>query len=344
MFPKQIILSSVTQKPIELTEHEGKIAFFNERMANALGFQIDITTLTQILKKVSEQKFYKVPFADYLPVTVGQGAFNTQLTKYLSYELGSGFEDGVIDMGVNNGRLSEVNVGVQPINQKILDWAKGYSWTLFQIQQASQSGNWDLISSLEKTRKMNWDLGLQRTAFLGLLGDTGSALGLLNQSGVTNNLSLITAPLSGLSAADLSTFISGLITAYRVNCSYTAMPTHFVIPESDFNGLTAPSSSEFPLISKLELMLKAFREVTGNPGFMIKPSAYADAANSGGALSVQRYALYNYDEDSLAMNIPVDYTSTLANSVNNFSFQNVGYGQFTGAIAYRPAEMLYFSY
>jgi hypothetical protein len=44
------------------------------------------------------------------------------------------------------------------------------------------------------------------------------------------------------------------------------------------------------------------------------------------------------------MDIPVDYTNTLANSLDNFNFQNVGYGQFTGVQTYRPLELLYFSY
>lgn len=328
-----------------LNAREKRVVEINQRMCNALGFQINITTLTQILKKVSEQKFYKVPFADYLPVRVGEGAFNTQLTKYLSYELGSDFEDGILDQGGNNGRLSEVSTAISPVNQPINDWGKTYGWTLFQLEFASKSGNWDLISSLEKSRKTNWDLGLQRTAFLGLKGDTGNALGLLNQSGVTvNNADVIPKAISTMTAAELSTFVSKVIEKYRSNSSRTAMPTHFVIPESDYNGLTIPTSSATPLISMYQLILDAFKMVTQNPQFQIKPCAYADFANSGGALSAQTYALYNYDEDSLAMNIPVDYTSTLANSINNFSFQNVGFGQFTGALAYRPAEMIYFTY
>lgn len=327
-----------------LNAREKRIADVNQRMVNALGFEINITTLTQILKKVSEQKFFKIPFADYLPVTVGEGAFSTQITKYRSFQVADGFETGVIDTGGNNGRLAEVATGVDALNQKVIDWGKTYGWTLFQIEYASRSGNWDLISSLEKSRKTNWDLGIQRVAFLGLAGDTGSAKGLLNQSGITNNTALITKAISTMSASEIGVFIAGLIQAYRANCAYTAMPTHFVMPESDYNGLAGPSSDTYPIVSKLQLMLDAFKLVTMNPNFQIKPCAYADAANSGGALTVQRYALYNYDEDSIAMNIPVDYTSTLANSINNFSFQNVGYGQFTGALAYRDKELLYFSY
>ncbi len=67
----------------------------------------------------------------------------------------------------------------------------------------------------------------------------------------------------------------------------------------------------------------------------------AGVGNRAGLLG-SVYSLYNYDEESLRMDIPVDYTNTLANSIDNFSFQNVGYGQFTGVLAYRPLELMYF--
>ena len=89
-------------------------------------------------------------------------------------------------------------------------------------------------------------------------------------------------------------------------------------------------------------MEEAFKLITRNAAFKILPLAYGDAAYS--TLGVQKYALYNSEEESIRMDIPVDYTNTLANSIDNFSFQNVGYGQFTGVLAYRPAEMLYFQY
>jgi len=44
------------------------------------------------------------------------------------------------------------------------------------------------------------------------------------------------------------------------------------------------------------------------------------------------------------MNIPIDYTSTSFGTSNSFDFSSVAYGQFTGVIAKRPKEILYFSY
>lgn len=89
-------------------------------------------------------------------------------------------------------------------------------------------------------------------------------------------------------------------------------------------------------------MQETFQTMTGNKNFKILPAAYGDSQYNG--LGVQKYILLNYDDASVRMDLPVDYTNTLANSIDNFSFQNAGYGQFTGVLAYRPLEMYYMQY
>jgi hypothetical protein len=86
---------------------------------------------------------------------------------------------------------------------------------------------------------------------------------------------------------------------------------------------------------------QAFSEI-GLTKIAILPLSYAQKAISG--LSVDRYVMYNYDSDSLAMNIPVDYTSTLANTINGFQWENAAYGQYTSVKAFRPKEVLYFDF
>ncbi len=83
-----------------------------------------------------------------------------------------------------------------------------------------------------------------------------------------------------------------------------------------------------------------------NPNFQILPVAYADKTNNADvtALNKNRYTLLRYDEDSVRMDIPLDYTNTMANTINGMNYQNAGYGQFTGVKAYRPLEMLYFDW
>lgn len=329
---------------VVLNAREQQVAAVLERQMNALGYEISITTLTTIMKRISEQKFFELAPADYMPVRVGEGAWSSNLVTYRSFNLSDDFSTGVINTGGNNSRLATGDAGVDSLSIPVLNWAKSIGWSIFDLELAAKAGNWDLVSAKEKARKKNWDLGIQKVAFLGLAGNS-SVLGLLNQgSSVTNDTSTLTASISSLAAspANLSAFIAAVLNVYRSNCNRTAWPTHFVIPESDYLGLATPSSPTYPIKSILQLMQETFQVMTGNDGFKILPCAYGDPAYN--SLGVHRYALLNYDEESVRMDIPVDYTNTLANSIDNFSFQNVGYGQFTGVLAYRPLELYYLSW
>jgi hypothetical protein len=343
-------------EPITLTAQEKYHADYmqrivNERFGNSLGYEVSITTLSTIVKKITEQKFYEIPPADYLPVRVGEGTWSSNLTTYRSFDIADEFETGVMNTGGQNARLAAADSGVDALNIKVVNWAKSIGWSIFDLELAAKSGNWDLVTAKEKARKRNWDLGIQRVAFLGARGmnsSGGSCLGLLNQPGVTVNplttggASVLTAPISSLNTAQLKTFTANLVDSYRNNCQRTAWPTHFIIPESDFNGLASQASPDFPIKSTLQLLEEMFQVICRNPQFKILPLAYGDKAYSG--YSVQSYVLLNYDEESVRMDIPLDYTNTLANSLDNFSFQNVGYGQFTGVLAYRPLEMAYYQF
>lgn len=344
--PLQEVVRNDEGKPIVLNKQEQKLANFLQRRfdneyKNSLGYEINITTLTTILKKVSEQKFFEIPFADYLPVRVGEGAWSSNLVTYRAFALSDDFGTGILNTGANSARLASSDAGVDSVTINVYDWAKEITWTIIDLQKAAKAGNWDLVTSKEKSRKRNWDLGLQKIAFLGLAGNS-NVLGLFNQAGITTDTATLTNAISNLSSADLSTFAKQVLKVYRANCNYTAMPNRFVIPESDFLGLATPTSDTYPILSRLDLLQNTFRSMTGNKDFQILKCAYGDKTVSGA--SVQYYALYNSDEESLRMNLPVDYTNTLANSLNNFSFQNVAYGEFTGVQAIRPLELYYFQY
>lgn len=329
-------------KLITLAEgREKRIANSLQRYCNDLGYEINITTLTTVLKKITDQSFYEIAFADYVPVVIGEGAWSDFLTTYRQFAIADDFATGVINTADNNARLAQANTGIDAVTNPVINWAKEINWTIPQLEQASRSGNWDLITGLEESRKTNWDLGLQKIAFLGLAG-TSNILGLLNQTGVTNDTLTLTSPISNLSTADLKTFCSVILNVYRANNFRTAWPTAFIMPESDYLGLAAPASSDFPIRSTLSLLEETFQVMTKNKSFKILPCAYGDKANN--TLGVQRYALTNQNEKSIRMNIPVDYTNTLANSMNNFQFANVGYGQFTGVVALKPAELYYLSF
>lgn len=330
-------------KEVVLNERERFLAQNLERqIRNSLGYEVSITTLTTIMKAITEQKFFEIAPADYLPVRVGEGAWSTNLLTYRSFQLSDDFTTGIINTGGNNSRLATGDAGVDSLTVKVMNWAKSIGWTIMDLEQAAKAGNWDLVTAKEQARKKNWDLGIQKVAFLGVEGNS-EVLGLYNQAGIENNTSLLSGPISDLvsSPVNLSAFIRNLLEAYRANCNRTAWPTHLIIPESDYLGLATPSSPTYPIKSILQLMQETFSVMTGKP-FKILPNAYGDADYND--LSANRYVLLNYDEQSLRMDIPVNYTNTLANSIDNFSFQNVGYGQFTGVLAYRPLELFYFGY
>lgn len=323
----------------------------NERFGNALGYEVPITTLTTIAKKVSMMKLYEIAPADYVPIKVGEGTWSSNITTYRSFDIADVFESGIINTGGNNARGSVGDAGVDALNIKVINWMKNCAWSIFDLQQAAQSGNWDLVTAKEKTRKRNWDLGIQRVAFLGARGQNssgGSCLGLYNQAGITFNTTLITSAVSGFSTSQLSAFQQAAIQAYRANCNYTAFPTHWIVPESDYNGMAAQASATYPMKTILQLLEEGFQIITRNKNFKILPCAYGQATNAGGALNsnaaTAQYVFLNYDEESVRMDIPLDYTNTLANSIDNFMFQNAGYGQFTGVLAYRPQELLYCGY
>lgn len=341
---KQPVICNDAGEPIVLTKEEKHFVNLlqrqiDERWCNSLGYAIPIDTLTTILKKVSEQRFFDIAFADYVPVKVGEGAWSRQLTTYQAFILGDDFATGILDTGADSTRLASADAGVQAINTAVANWAKEINWNVFDLEQAAMSGNWDLITQKEQARKKNWDLGVQKVAFLGLSGDGTNFPGLLTQSGVTVDTTTLTQPISSLSTVDFKNFCAAILNVYRANCSRTAWPSRFIIPESDFLGMAAPTSAEFPLKSVLQVLEETFAVMTKRPDFKILPCAYGDNAYNG--QSYNEYCLLNYDETSVRMNLPVDYTNTLANSVNNFGFQNVGYGQFTGVTAIRPAEMYY---
>lgn len=347
------ILDAVTGKPVVLTNAEKARAgalqrkFQAEELHNALGFELNITTLTAISKSVVEQKFFTLPPADYVPVRVGQNAWSSNIITYRDFSIGGDFESGILNTGASDSRLAEADAGVDSVSNKVVNWAKSISWSLFDLKLAATSGNWDVVTSKERARKKDWDLGIQQLAFWGSKSDP-KVLGLLTQGNVNSNTSLITTKISGMNATQFTALVQGLIEAFRANCARTTMPTHFIMPEGDYNGLAVlvpGSAGTFP-VPMYDYLLAAFKLITRNPNFKILPCAYCDQSNNAAisGLNKNRYVLLNYDEDTIRMDIPVDYANTLQNTLNGFQFQNVGYGQFTGVIAFRPLEVLYFDW
>lgn len=306
----------------------------------SLGFQIAIDTLTYIRKTVVEQHFYEVPFADFIPTVVGEGAFSQSILTNVTFSNADDFESGVIDTGSDNSRIATVDAGVAPKTVAVINWAKEIGYTVFDIEQALRASNWDIIEGKVRARKKNWDLGLQEIAFLGSKTNK-NVTGLLTSAEVNVNTALITKPLSSMTAAELNAFAASFMSSFWTNSGSTRLPNNFVIPASDYLGLANTMSEQFPVKSKLEFLQEAFGKMS--PGFRITWTAYGDAARMATrGVNHARYAAYYFDPETIRMDIPVDFTTTAPNSLNNFSFQDVAYGQYTGVGIYRPLEVLYY--
>ncbi|HVN67641.1 MAG TPA: major capsid family protein, partial [Candidatus Sulfotelmatobacter sp.] len=305
----------------------------------AAGMDIPITTMTTIIKEKSEQKFYKLlgfSVSDFIPIKVGgEGAWSDYLLTYLVQQFMGNFETGIIDMGSPNVRLAEVSTGVKGVPVPTYLWAKSIGWTIPQVNAAARAGNWDLVSSLEEAIKTDFDLGVQRWAFLGgrgLNGTSGQAFGLLNQPGITENTTLITQPISSMNTTQFQEFIQALPNLFLANNNYTQPFTHFVIPASDYFGMAAPLSPTFPVVSFGEYLEKALKAAV--PGFQkVLPLAYSQADKNSdvfGGDGKNVYAAYNFDPKTLRMDVPVPYSFTVPNTINGFHMQSVSYGQLTG--------------
>lgn len=314
-----------------------------------LGYQIAIDTLTFIKKQITEQKFYEVSPADYIPIAVGDGAFSQSILTNLTVSTSRDFEAGIINQAGSNDRLESADSAIASKTVQVMNWAKAVGYSVFEIEQALQANNWDIIESKHRARKKNWDLGIQKLSFLGLISDNTNFPGLLTQSSsfVNSDLTTITTSISNMTPQQFANFVAAVVASYQSNCAYTAMPTHFVIPQDDWLGLASPVSAQYPFNSKLEYLKKAFAEIVPG-GIKILPSIYSmptynnQVVNSGTGL--HRYCMYRYDPETLRMDIPVDYTVTQPNTLNNFQFQDAGYGQATGVGVYRGLEVLYFDY
>jgi hypothetical protein len=178
------------------------------------------------------------------------------------------------------------------------------------------------------------------------IANDAGILGLLNQTAVASDTTTITTPIANMTAAQLQTLLKNMFAVYFANSNNTqTKPDTFAIATKDWLGMaTAASDPTYAGmgLSKASYLQQQFREITQNPDAKIVPLLYCDKSVS--KLANNRYVLYKRDNEVMEMNIPVSYTSTVAGSYNNFQFQSVAYGQYTGLQLFRPKEVLYFDF
>lgn len=306
--------------------------------ATGLGSKITIDTLTYLFKTVTEQRFYTVNVADFLPVTTGEGAWNTTSRYNLTFSNADDFETGNVNLGGRNARTAEVTVSIANKQFPNVLWEKSLSWSLAEVQMALVSNNWDLIASQARAMKQNFDLGIQDIAFLGSKANS-SVYGLLNNSAITEDTGTITKYISSMTAAELDAFASAVIGLYQTNSGSYEMPDTFLIPQADYTGLgtmTPGTLGAYP-VPKIQYLEEMFKRVTSNQNFKILATAYANKAfnNTKRGYNKNVYLLYKNDPTSVRMNIPVPFTSTQPATIDGYNFHSKSYAQYSGVAVLR---------
>jgi len=313
--------------------------------SSTTGYQYTIQTTTLIRARTVDQKFYKVAIADKIPVAVGEAAWLENIKTNLVFQAGQDFETGIMGTGVSGAKVPKVEVATAPKTQIIKTWAKGYDYSVPEVNKALALNNWDVVSAKMRALKQNWDLGIQKTAFLGLASDSTNVPGLLTQTNLAaSDLATIPQDISTMTYTQIQTLVSIMLTNYYANTNSTELPDAWEIPMDDYLGLGAFISPQFPNRTMLSFLNEWLKEMTGNPNFLIYGLAYGMKENNAGFVSAagkDRYVLYRRDPETLRMDIPVDFILGAPNTADNFMWSGVGYGQFTGCVVFREPEVYY---
>ncbi len=315
-----------------------------------LGAEIVITNLTYIRKEIIEQKFYEIKPSVFVPIVVGEGAFDTHTTVYRKFKTGQLNEAGM--SGTSAPYVSQENsdFAIDSLTIKHNKFVEAYTYDLFEMKQLAKiqfQGN--PIAFKEEVRKTMWDLTIQQTAFLGSAIDPAiNGLMNLDSQGVTVDTITLTDLLSNLSTDDFCLFPGKILSLYLQNTNFTAMPNVFTIPTMDWVRLNQAVSPVAPFNTRLQYMTHLFNEALvgfaaaqGKPApeFKILPLVYGDKDKNNGGKN--RYCLYNKDHKTLQMSIPLDYTTTIIDTYNGFNYTSTAYGQYTGILVTKPQEIYY---
>lgn len=301
---------------------------------NGLGAQIDINTLTVLLKTISSQKFYQIPLEKYLKQDI-DGGWAQQLLQVREY-LPTNPMAGFMDQSAHGAKMAVADATVDGLYIPVITWAKQIELSIAEINQAALLGNFSLIEAKERSRKKSHDLDMQQLMFLGFK----KVNGLLSfASDVTVDTTSIASSISDMNYNELNTFAKSMVEAYRQNCQRTAYPNKLVIPESDFNGLAAQANPQFPLRTKLSMLKEAFDTICPRP-IEILPCVYSDSRYN--ELGVNRYALYNDDIDTIRNLKAIDYTPTMMNNIDGWNLVNTAFARVAGVVLNRPRELMYF--
>ena len=306
--------------------------------ANA-GLEKTISTLTQIVADVQRQKFYTVaePLTSYVPMEMGTGAYSRQLFQYAVAQVGDSFETGIIQPGNGINKDANVDIIVDGITLKNNFWRMKYQATKEIVEMGKVNAEtFSYIEEQERARLKTYQLGIQKVAFLGT--NDGLNLGLLNQTDVTVNTSLLPANIASMTIQQLTNFAKTAIATYFANSNSTTFPNTWLMPTSDYMTLGVPINPQYPIGTIREFLENAFKAAGAPADFKILHTVYG---NSAGVNGTARHVLYNRDADVLTMYLPKPYTPYPLYPQNALDMISDAEAQFTGVWVKRPAEVLY---
>lgn len=334
----------MTDKRIFDAEAFARNLHSNLKASNALfdvpasGVIQTVDTLTTIQEKVLEAKYYTTPFplTDYVKMDVGRGAYGTSVFQFAAAYTGATFEQSIINpasTGIHNNATSDIRIDGISIKNNF--FRNDYSVSNEELRMAAAGKvSFDIVEQKEKARKKMWDLGIQKSHFLGV----GDNKGLLNLSGVTVNTSLLPTGIPYLSVAEIKDFAAKAISTYYNQTNGCYFPNRWCMPSDAYMALGVPYGNTFGMPTLLEVFENAFKKAGAPADFKIVHTIYA---NNAATTTYGRHVLYNNDEENIVRYIPKAYTPHPLFPMGSLDMISQAEGQFTGVLVKKPETVLY---
>lgn len=297
-----------------------------------------VDTLTTIMDTVLRAKYYTTPFplTDYVKMDVGRGAYGTSIYQFATAYTGSTFEESIVNpasTGIHNNATSDIRVDGISIKNNF--FRNDYSVSNEELRMAAAGRiSFDIVEEKERARKQLWDLGIQKSHFLGI----GANEGLLNLSGVTVNTSLLPAAPANLTVAQIKNFAANAISTYYNQTNGNYFPNRWLMPSDAYMQLGVPYGDTFGMPTLLEVFENAFKKAGAPADFKIVHTIYANDASAAGN---GRHVLYNNDADNIIRYIPKNYTPHPLFPMGSLDMISQAEGQFTGVQVKKPETVLY---
>lgn len=316
----------------------------NDQVHNAadVGFQFDVNNLAIASRMVIDSVRYTEDLTKFAPIIDGEQNWADQVMYFKTAIVprnfqGRGYRAGQMSH-MSRTPKSEVSVSKQIAN--VVDFWDMAEWTLPELKQAEQAGGiLDLAQA--KLRAIveiyKWEVFLEDF----WNGVDGAGYGLKNNPDVESDSTIMTAPISSLTAAQFKTKMQAIVAkAYATGKYNTIKYNKLFVPMSDYGalGLQIDETQNFRdagVGNRVNHVLAwAFQN-----DLEIVPSAMLDAAHNGGT---SKYILaahdpYNYH---VKRTLPLMFVPGVPNGMR---FSTEAYARHTTPILLRNESLLYFN-